>query len=206
VITILHNQASYSSQNDGCFSRITNPFRVPLVPLPNAPIATQDPAVLSARYRSVCMQTHCTTSSGTDNTLALSPSASKLVLLENGPGPFRFQDSGTTGIEGVTATIGGWDSDSSDSDSVTLPNCDDGAVVFRSLFSVSRPHLIDHGWHRRLTVNPDPLPLSVGPQDRSGFWILDSGISYLTSGIWHLASGIWNLASGISNRSNPGGA
>ena len=50
------------------------------------------------------------------------------MLLDNGIGTFRFADSGTAVIEGVTAVIGGWDYDSSDSDSVTLPNCDDGVA------------------------------------------------------------------------------
>jgi hypothetical protein len=64
----------------------------------------------------------------TTTTLAPGSLASDLVLLEDGLGPFRFGDSGTAVIEGVTAAIGGWDSDSSDSDSVTLANCDDGVA------------------------------------------------------------------------------
>lgn len=62
----------------------------------------------------------------TTTTLALGSPASELVLLDNGLGPFRFQDSGEAVIEGVTATIGGWDADSSDNDALALPFCEQG--------------------------------------------------------------------------------
>jgi len=59
-------------------------------------------------------------------TLALGSPASELLLLDNGLGPFKFQDSGEAVIEGVTATIGGWDADSSDNDALALPMCEHG--------------------------------------------------------------------------------
>lgn len=62
----------------------------------------------------------------TPSTLALESPATDLALLDNGLGPFRFGDSGDAVIEGVTATIGGWDADSSDNDAVAPPICEQG--------------------------------------------------------------------------------
>ena len=64
----------------------------------------------------------------TTTTQPLTSPVADLALLANGLGPFRFGDSGSAVVEGVTATIGGWDSDSSESDSITLPVCDQGSV------------------------------------------------------------------------------
>ena len=62
----------------------------------------------------------------TTTTPALGSPTSDLILLEDGLGPINFGDSATAVIEAVTATIGGWDADSSDNDAVTLPICDQG--------------------------------------------------------------------------------
>jgi hypothetical protein len=65
-------------------------------------------------------------SPATTTTQELGSPAADLVLLVDGLGPFRFGDSGRAVIEGVTATIGGWDADSSDNNAVTPPLCDQG--------------------------------------------------------------------------------
>jgi hypothetical protein len=43
-------------------------------------------------------------------------------------GPFQFGDSGPAVVEGVTATVGGWDADSSDNDANVPPSCDPAMV------------------------------------------------------------------------------
>jgi hypothetical protein len=60
----------------------------------------------------------------TTTPVALRQPADNLVLFEDGLGPFDFGDGATEVIEGVTATIGGWDSDSSDNDALTPLVCD----------------------------------------------------------------------------------
>lgn len=59
-------------------------------------------------------------------TLALGSPASDLVLLDDGLGPFIFGDSSAAVIEGVTATIGGWNADSSNNDVTTARVCVQG--------------------------------------------------------------------------------
>lgn len=64
----------------------------------------------------------------TTSTTAFGSPASDLVLLNNGLGPFQFGDSGAAVIEGVTATVGGWDADSSDNDAIVPPLCNPAVV------------------------------------------------------------------------------
>lgn len=49
-----------------------------------------------------------------------------LVLLNNGLGPFDFGDDSEVVINGVTASIGGWDVDSRETDIGTTPTCATG--------------------------------------------------------------------------------
>lgn len=60
----------------------------------------------------------------TASTTAAGSPASDLVLLYDGLGPFQFGDGSAAVIEGVTATVGGWDADSSDNDAIVPPSCD----------------------------------------------------------------------------------
>jgi hypothetical protein len=64
----------------------------------------------------------------TTSTTTVGSPASDLVLLDNGLGPFQFGDSGPAVVEGVTATVGGWDADSSDNDAIVPPSCDPAMV------------------------------------------------------------------------------
>jgi hypothetical protein len=64
----------------------------------------------------------------TTSTNAVGSPGSDLVLLNNGLGPFQFGDSGSAVIEGVTATVGGWDADSSDNDAIVPPACNPAVV------------------------------------------------------------------------------
>jgi hypothetical protein len=59
-------------------------------------------------------------------TLALGPPSAELVLLDDGLEPFRFGDIAEAVVEGVTATIGGWNADSASNDAITPPVCEDG--------------------------------------------------------------------------------
>lgn len=61
-------------------------------------------------------------------TLALASPASDLALLVDGLGAFEFGDPADLVIEGVTATVGGWDADSQDSDVGTTPQCATGSA------------------------------------------------------------------------------
>jgi hypothetical protein len=76
---------------------------------------------------SACSITQQETLEATLATAAGSP-ASDLVLLDNGLGPFQFGDSSAAVIEGVTATVGGWDADSSDNDAIDPPSCEPAMV------------------------------------------------------------------------------
>jgi hypothetical protein len=76
---------------------------------------------------SACSITQQATPEPTSTTAVGSP-ASDLVLLDNGLGPFRFGDSSAAVIEGVTATVGGWNADSSDNDAIVPPSCDPATV------------------------------------------------------------------------------
>lgn len=58
--------------------------------------------------------------------LALGPPSADLALLGDGIGPFRFGDIAEAVIEGITATIGGWNADSATNDAITPPVCEDG--------------------------------------------------------------------------------
>ena len=64
----------------------------------------------------------------TTTTNAVGSPASDLDLADNGLGPFQFGDSSAAVIEGVTATVGGWDADSSDNDPIVPPACDPATV------------------------------------------------------------------------------
>jgi hypothetical protein len=48
------------------------------------------------------------------------------ALLDDGLEPYAFGDHADTVIEGVSATVGGWDADSSDGDAIAPPICRDG--------------------------------------------------------------------------------
>ena len=61
----------------------------------------------------------------TTTSLALGPPSVELVLLDDGLGPFRFGDIAEAVVEGVTATIGGWNADSGTNDAITPPVCED---------------------------------------------------------------------------------
>ena len=76
---------------------------------------------------SACSITQQATPETTSTTAVGSP-ASDLVLADNGLGPFQFGDSSAAVIEGVTATVGGWDADSSDNDAIVPPACDPATV------------------------------------------------------------------------------
>jgi hypothetical protein len=76
---------------------------------------------------SACSITQQATPEPTSTTATGSP-ASDLVLLDNGLGPFQFGDSSAAVTEGVTATVGGWDADSSDNDAIEPPSCDPAIV------------------------------------------------------------------------------
>jgi len=62
----------------------------------------------------------------TTATPAAGSPAVDLVLFTDGIGPFTFGDRADIVIDGLTATVGGWDADSAEADVVAPPACLDG--------------------------------------------------------------------------------
>lgn len=65
--------------------------------------------------------------SDTTTSLASGSPRSDLVLLDDGLGPFVFGDVSEAVIDGVTASIGGWDADSHETDLGPIPPCQTGS-------------------------------------------------------------------------------